>query len=100
MKRHSSLLYSTGPTGIQQRSLFVLESAYSVRYGFLYITRYWHVESHKVVPMEIPRSLTKLYRSSYWHTHIASKPQAKKATLIDRLARLAAPPVPPLVPLS
>jgi hypothetical protein len=58
------------------------------------------VESRKVVPMEIPRSLTKSYRSSGWHTRIASKPLAKKATLIDRLARLASPLVRPSVPLS
>src|SRR6266566_2966560 len=54
----------------------------------------------KSYPWKILARLTKSYRSSCWHTHLASKPQAKKATLIDRLARLASPPVPPSVPLS
>src|SRR6266566_7557553 len=54
----------------------------------------------KSYPWKILARLTKPYRSSCWHTHLASKPLAKKATLIDRLARLASPPVPPSVPLS
>ena len=53
------------------------------------------VESHKVVPIYFPASLTKSYRSSGERTQLVATPPTKMGGLIDRLARLARPKVPP-----
>ena len=53
------------------------------------------VESHKVVPIRLPQSLTKSYRPSHWHTQVASRPLAKRGGLIDRWAGFASLPAHP-----